>query len=62
MGIEIGTDRTYRENLERVIAFTYIISTLAEGGCLDAKITHSVQPGWIACKSDRWLCVIEESN
>ena len=46
MEIEFGTDvDLHRENLERVIAFTCIISTLAEGGCLDAKITHRVQPG-----------------
>ena len=31
--------------------FTYLVSTLAEDGELDAEVTRSVQSGWKNCKS-----------
>ena len=33
-------------HLKRVMTFTYLGSTLAEDGELDAKVTHIVQSGW----------------
>ena len=32
--------------MERVTTFKYLVSTLAENGDLDAKITHRKQSGW----------------
>ena len=34
------------DNLERVVAFKYLGSTLSENGDLDGKMTHIIQPGW----------------
>ena len=34
------------ETVKRVNTFTYLGSTLAEDGELDAKVTHRVQSGW----------------
>ena len=34
------------ETLKRVKTFTYLGSTLAEDGELDAEVTHRVQSGW----------------
>ena len=34
------------EAVKRVKTFTYLGSTLAEDGELDAKVTHRVQSGW----------------
>ena len=35
-----------RETLKRVKTFTYLGSTLAEDGELDAEVSHRVQSGW----------------
>ena len=34
------------ETVKRVKTFTYLGSTLAEDGELDAEVTHRVQSGW----------------
>ena len=34
------------ETVKRVMTFTYLGSTLAEDGELDAEVTHRVQSGW----------------
>ena len=36
----------HRETVKRVKTFTYLGSTLAEDGELDAEVTHRVQSGW----------------
>ena len=45
------------DNLERVIAFKYLGSTLAENGELDAKMTHRMDK---TGRGNRGFCVIEE--
>ena len=38
--------------VKRVKTFTYLVSTLAENGELDAEVTHRVQSGW---KNWNWV-------
>ena len=40
-----------RETVKRVKTFTYMGSTLAEDGELDAEVTHRVQSGWKNCET-----------
>ena len=50
------------ETLKRVNTFTYLGSTLAEDGELDAEVTHRVQSGWKNWKRVSGLLCLRRMN
>ena len=50
------------ETVKRVKTFTYLGSTLAEDGELDAEVTHRVQSGWVEELEESVWSVVRQEN